>query len=93
MKLADLNAQFYGATGRSGIGILLDCPCGCENLLGVPFTNPIDGGPPENERVTWQRTGETIETLTLTPSIRRVPIDGFGCAWHGWITNGEVTSC
>lgn len=34
----------------------------------------------------WERTGDTFDTLTLKPSIQRVG----GCAWHGFITNGEV---
>ena len=41
---------------------------------------------------TWQRTGDTFETLTLHPSILRSPQKG-GCGWHGWVTNGEVRSC
>ncbi len=36
--------------------------------------------------VLWQRTGETFETLTLSPS---VDASRAGC-WHGFITNGEV---
>lgn len=60
----------------------------------VPFKNPLDGGPgcgggnPE-----WERTGDTIETLTLRPSIQRKQINGEGCTWHGYITNGEATAC
>ena len=34
----------------------------------------------------WHRTGETFETLSLSPS---VDASAFGC-WHGFITNGEV---
>jgi hypothetical protein len=34
--------------------------------------------------VLWQRTGETFETLTLTPS---VDCSAWG-HWHGFITNG-----
>jgi hypothetical protein len=55
----------------------------------VPFANPIDGGP-QLERHGWQRTGDTFETLTLTPSILRARARG-GCGWHGFITNGAVT--
>ncbi len=38
----------------------------------------------------WKRgSGDTFETLTLTPSIdANVDIAGH---WHGFITNGEVT--
>lgn len=36
--------------------------------------------------IAWQRSGETFETLTLSPS---VDASSFG-HWHGWIQNGEV---
>lgn len=68
------------------------CPCGaCDEFHDcyIPFTNPLDGGLPYDGHPTWQRTGDTFETLTLTPSILRNPTKG-GCGWHGYITNGEV---
>lgn len=92
----------YSADGspapkRHGIGVMFDCPCGkCDeqHVCYVPFRNPLDGGPAfeESGRPAWQRTGETFETLTLRPSILRSPEKG-GCGWHGYVTNGEVTSC
>lgn len=103
MKLVDLHPHWYGAGGegisdadgnpvpeRHGIGILFDCPCGCGEQVGVAFDRPLDGQPPlHSERATWQRTGDTFETLTLRPSILR----GSGCHWHGFVTDGEVTTC
>lgn len=84
------------AAKREGVGILMDCPCGqCDEFhqLYVPFDNPLDGGPPlEPGHPRWHRTGDTFETLTLTPSILRSRDKG-GCGWHGFITNGEVRSC
>ena len=105
MKLIELHPEWMGAGGegisnadgspaaeRHGVGVLLDCPCGCDRQLYVPFTNPIDGGPPVNDgHATWQRTGETFEALTTTPSILRSKEKG-GCGWHGFITNGEIVS-
>lgn len=71
---------------REGVGICFSCPCGCDSPCFVPLRNPLDGGPAHgDERHTWERTGETFETLTLTPSILR-----HGCGWHGWVTNGEI---
>jgi hypothetical protein len=57
----------------------------------VAFANPLDGGPPHISlgEPTWQRTGDTFETLTLSPSILRTR--PYGCGWHGFITDGEVT--
>lgn len=107
MKLLDLDPHWVGAGGegvtrhdpatgaqvpvprREGIGVSFECPCGCAIRCYVPFANPLDGGPQEGT-AGWQRTGDTFETLTLTPSIHRIA----GCAksWHGFITNGEVTT-
>lgn len=106
MKLVDLEASFIGRGGpgitdaegrpvpeRHGLGLSLKCPCGGEscNALYVPFANPIDGGPPDDDdpRRGWQRTGETLETLTLRPSVLRLS----DCGWHGFITNGEAVRC
>lgn len=38
--------------------------------------------------VVWQRTGETFETLTLTPSVD-ASASGH---WHGFVRAGEVTN-
>jgi hypothetical protein len=75
------------APRREGVGIIMACPCrgaDCPSLY-VPFDRPLDGGPPIDAH-NWTRTGDTFETLSLTPSIQRIG----GCGWHGFITNGEV---
>ena len=83
------------APRREGVGIMFDCPCGldrgCEGWVYVAFSNPRDGGAPiaSPGQPTWARTGESFETLTLSPSILRVG----GCGWHGWVRNGEVIAC
>ena len=82
---------------REGIGIILDCPCGkCGEYgqLAVFFKNPLDGksSPITDNRALWDRTGDAFETLTLKPSILRSTNRG-GCGWHGFITNGDVTTC
>lgn len=102
MKLSELEAQFVGSGGdgiadaegkpvpeRNGIGIIFNCPkCGADHPGCVEFTNPLDGGPPtRKDGHTWNRQGETIDTLTLTPSILRKD-----CGWHGFFTNGEVVN-
>lgn len=106
MRLTELGPNWVGAGGegisdkdgnpvpaRHGVGVAFDCPCGCGTHCYVPFANPLDGGPTlQSERLGWQRTGETFETLTLTPSILRSKEHG-GCGWHGFVTNGEVISC
>lgn len=93
-RLVDLNAKFWGTYGenREGMGVIFDCPCRQENCewggkIAVAFRNPIDGGPPFPDKTRWERTGDTIETLTLSPSIHCVG------HWHGWLRNGVLESC
>lgn len=79
------------APERHGVGVIFDCPCGNadeNHQLYVPFANPLDGGP-QHDAQGWQRTGDTFETLTLSPSILRSIAKG-GCGWHGFITQGEI---
>ncbi len=93
MRLTDLDpGWFTTTTGRTGMGVTFRCPCkaGCDQYLGVWFANPVDGGPPAapdiDPKPRWQRSGDTFELLTLTPSID-VSSSGH---WHGFITNGEI---
>lgn len=37
----------------------------------------------------WPMSGTGLHDLTLTPSVLLMS----GCAWHGFVTNGEVTTC
>lgn len=100
MKLTELDPQFLGAGGegisdaqgnpvpaRHGVGIGFDCPCGCGERCYIEFVNPLDGkGLHRKDGHVWNRTGDTFETLTLSPSIQRT----HGCRWHGFIENGET---
>lgn len=101
-RLVDLNPTFVGSGGpgvtkdgqpverREGVGISFDCPCGCEDPCFVYFENPLDGGPSRAGKApAWQRTGESFENISLTPSIQRVG----GCAWHGYLTDGVLKEC
>jgi len=66
--------------------------------IPVGFQNPIDGGAPfrpESKpdgtpipRPLWHRTGETFETLTLTPSIDASKTHEGG--WHGFLQQGMI---
>lgn len=104
MRLTDLDPRWVGAGGdgitrngqpvpeRHGVAVSFNCPCGsaeCQRAC-IMLTNPIDGGSSvQDGQPTWERTGDTFETLSLTPSIQRVS----DCRWHGLITNGEVLAC
>lgn len=58
--------------------------------LSVSFDLALDGQPHVPDVAPdarwWHRTGDTFETLTLTPSI---DASAYG-HWHGFITRGEV---
>lgn len=90
MRLSELNPQFLDAhDGRRGVGVQFDCPCGNRDEnhgCFIPFDVALDGSTGVNGERGWKRTGDTFETLTLTPSIQRLE----ACRWHGFITNGEV---
>jgi hypothetical protein len=86
---------------RHGGGISFMCPvhtklcteCGQHHpgshRIVVWFENPVDGLPPEFTAThRWTRTGETFETLSLTPSVNAQVADP--TCWHGFITNGEL---
>lgn len=55
------------------MGVAFECPVHRNHYLGAWFANPIDGrtaAPSEdNPKPRWQRTGDTFETLTLSPSV------------------------
>lgn len=103
--------EYEPAPARHGIGISFLCPCqSCTAKrtgdddhdfslrVFVAFSNPLDGKPPlGDEHHLWQRTGETFETLQLSPSIL-VKGERRGCTWHGFVGSsgaapGEVISC
>lgn len=83
--------------GRTGMAVSFECPhcvrreqeTGSKEVcrLAVWFANPIDGLlPTDDAKTLWRRTGDTFETLTLSPSID-ASSDGH---WHGFIANGEI---
>jgi hypothetical protein len=76
---------------RHGMAVSFECPC-CRDTpratrLAVWFANPIDDLPPTDDASTlWQRSGDTFETLSLSPSIDASKHGH----WHGHISNGEI---
>lgn len=95
MRLTELDPRWYTfATVTVGnrviLGVTFECPCCRTQRLGVAFNPPID--PLDQLAETgfhqegWTRSGETFETLTLSPS---VAADAHG-HWHGHIVDGEI---
>ncbi len=70
----------YGANRRQRLVVSFWPPIDPSGLLGKMFNIPR---PPD----AWERTGDTFETLTLTPSVDVSQHKH----WHGHITNGEIT--
>jgi hypothetical protein len=65
------------------VALTVTCPnCGMKAMAW--FSNPPDGLPSPRTKGTWDRTGETLETLSLTPSFQMVG------HFHSWIKNGEL---
>jgi hypothetical protein len=80
--LAPLSQFIEGPDGRKGCGLMVDCP-NCGAAGAAYFKNPLDGGAPVHP-VQWDRTGETLETLSLTPSFLMIG------HFHSWIRKGVL---
>jgi hypothetical protein len=110
-----ISGRYAGQPSDIPCGVHFDCPEGHDGCShAIPFTPALDGSSRDSwqsNSAIWQRTGETFEDLTLSPSIRRSPTypsreaalaagalaehlgDRHFCAFHGFITNGEITFC
>lgn len=71
-----INGRYTQNTDGVPSGVRFDCPEGHDGCMhAIPFTPGLDGAPAPGWQLNgaiWQRTGDTFETLTLSPSIRRV---------------------
>lgn len=97
MRLTELNPKWI-AVGHAPAHIIFavrfDCPHCRVQRLAVMFTPFIDpsgwlpkiGGEWTTKELKWNRTGDTFENLTLTPSINTEWVGH----WHGFIENGEI---
>lgn len=93
-RLVDCNPRFaqMGNSGQTRY-LVFDCPEGREGCNhAIPFTPSIEGAvqtSPQSNGAQWNRTGDTFETLSLTPSIRAMG----PCFFHGFVTNGAIMFC
>lgn len=99
--MIELNPRWVG-TGQPGNGLIIhgitfDCPHCRTQRLGVVFKNAIDpegwierGVTRHHDKNEWDRTGDTFETLTLSPSIDTQSGVEFEGHWHGFIRDGNV---
>lgn len=76
-RLIDCNPR-WGMGGPDGgpeeqCWITFECPEDHDRCChSIPFTPSLQGEP-QHHGVQWQRSGDTFETLTLSPSIKRNP--------------------
>ena len=96
--LVELNANLLRWDGRKpgdehgpADALYFRCPHheACSHV--IPFTPDMGGNviakSPQRNGAHWQRKGDTVETMTLTPSVRS------SCGFHGWVKNGAVEFC
>lgn len=102
MKLTDLEPGFIRCIDESrqafvdslsdAQGMMFTCPqCfpqGKSHTVLVWFKDRGVGPNFDSHIGRWPVSGTTTEDLTLTGSV--LPTS---CGWHGYITNGEVTTC
>jgi len=106
MTVAELHPVFVSEPGRNGQGLIFDCPHCLKQRFVIYFANPLDGGLPMPPQVgpknfRWQRSGDTKEDVSLTPSVNCViEHDALPAAegtpavaafteqhWHGFFTS------
>jgi hypothetical protein len=97
--LSDLYGEIVSFQGRPNKGdiLLFQCPlCPSGHMIAVPWMPPAI----HTSGCVWQKTGSTIEDITISPSINcdvpgkdpetgeAIPSD---CKFHGWVKNGKVS--
>jgi hypothetical protein len=112
MRLAELEATFVGEYNAQGgfrelptvegaQGLLFICPKCQNHSVLVWFKNPrnapvvpIDALPKPGR---WSFSGDTINTVSLVPSVDLSKIDTehpaspCRCYWHGFVKDGDAT--
>lgn len=109
MRLTDLNPEFIHVNEETKLtklrkvetlqeanGVMFVCPAcyvakgntviGAHRVLCFDPSVPVEWGQGPGR---WPMTGTGLHDLTLTPSVLLMG----GCGWHGFITQGEVSTC
>lgn len=95
-KLRDLDAVFvqrdnddslfYLDTAKGAQGIQFHCPCDAGHDLLLWFANPLDAEVVPihvTPMARWQRIGDSLDSLTLAPSVNAY-------CWHGFVKDGLI---
>lgn len=75
-RFIDCNPRWSDATSEHPCHIRFDCPEGhkeCTHTIRVDPAKNADLPKPEHGTY-WYRTGDDFQTMSLTPSIRRIPV-------------------
>jgi hypothetical protein len=98
-KLVDCNPKWtsWHEDGRYD-GVTFDCPEGHPHCFHtVPFTPDMDGQnivvSPASNGALWTRIGDTFDTLTLHPSVKRKKRESGPCQLHVKLLNGTFEFC
>lgn len=88
-KLTELDGEFFTIVGRPNEKDVLyfTCPlCPDGHGIMVSFKPPslFPSG------AVWQKTGETLEDVTISPSINCDVGPDSPCKFHGWVRGGKV---
>jgi len=74
--------------------VWFNCPCGnhsnCIAFEPVVGTEPTSAHGLSMNGGRWRRTGDTLDTLTLSPSIAVKSAGGAKECWHGFIRDGAI---
>jgi hypothetical protein len=106
VKLSDLDAVFVALDSDGSIrrlpglfgahAVMFECPCGKHSNL-IAFeptvgTEPTTRGGLSGSGGRWKRTGDSIDNLTLAPSIDVNRSAPGGSCWHGFVRNGGIVA-
>lgn len=87
--LRELDGEFFTITGRPNEKDVLyfECPV-CPRGHGIM----VSWLPPSlfPSGAVWQKSGNTVDDITITPSINCDVGPESSCKFHGWVTNGVV---
>jgi len=91
-KLSELEGEIISISGRPNkldclFFVCPSCPGGHGVMVSWQAPSLVDSG------YVWQKTGTTVEDITISPSIDCTKSrDGkpSDCGFHGWVQNGMV---
>lgn len=100
VHLIALHPHWVTSAKGAIVGLRFDCPHCRETKAKDPARIFVELEPPMSADAPrpskpWQRTGDTFETLTLSPSIDfkhpKSWTDGEMVGWHGFVVDGKIT--